>query len=75
MKLKATKRSPTKVRNMNAPHNRKRNSQPEKVITRHRKSGDEIPGNYKNTDCSDRVLKLILGLSRLIDRRLKFVEY
>jgi UDP-N-acetylglucosamine 2-epimerase (non-hydrolysing) len=45
------------------------------AITKHRKSNDEIATLYKNTDCSDRVLKLILGLSRLIDRRLKFVEY
>jgi UDP-N-acetylglucosamine 2-epimerase (non-hydrolysing) len=45
------------------------------AITKYRKSSDEIPEHYKNTDCSDRVLKLILGLSRLIDRRRKFVEY
>ncbi len=45
------------------------------AITKHRKSYDEIPVMYKNIDCSDRVLKMIIGLSRLIDRRLKFVEY
>jgi UDP-N-acetylglucosamine 2-epimerase (non-hydrolysing) len=46
-----------------------------RAITKHRKSDDEIPLLYKNIDCSDRVLKMILGLSRLIDRRLTFVEY
>jgi UDP-N-acetylglucosamine 2-epimerase (non-hydrolysing) len=45
------------------------------AITRHRKSNAEIPEAYSNTDCSDRVVKLILGLARLVDRRLKFVEY
>jgi UDP-N-acetylglucosamine 2-epimerase len=45
------------------------------VITKYRKTSDEIPEHYKNTDCSDRVLKLILGLSRLVDRRRKSIEY
>ncbi|MBW2964927.1 UDP-N-acetylglucosamine 2-epimerase (non-hydrolyzing) [Candidatus Woesearchaeota archaeon] len=45
------------------------------AITKYRKSDDEIPALYKNTDCSDRVLKMILGLSRLIDRRQNLVEY
>ncbi len=45
------------------------------AITKYRKSNDEIPARYKNKDCSDRVLKMILGLSRLVDRRLKIVEY
>ena len=45
------------------------------AITKYRKTSDEMPEHYKNTDCSDRVLKLILGLARLIDRRLKFVDY
>jgi len=45
------------------------------AITKYRKSNDEIPQFYKNTDCSDRVLKMILGLSRLVDRRRNVVEY
>jgi UDP-N-acetylglucosamine 2-epimerase (non-hydrolysing) len=45
------------------------------AVTKYRKGSDAIPELYKNTDCSDRVLKLILGLSKLIDRRLTFVEY
>ncbi len=45
------------------------------AITKNRKSDSEIPQNYMNTDCSDRVLKLILGLARLIDRRDNIVEY
>lgn len=45
------------------------------AITKYRKKDSEIPEMYKNTDCSDRVLKMIIGLSRLIDRRLSFVEY
>jgi UDP-N-acetylglucosamine 2-epimerase (non-hydrolysing) len=46
-----------------------------KTITGNRKSDSEIPTDYKNTDCSDRVLKLILGLAGLIDRRDNIVEY
>lgn len=46
-----------------------------KIITTERKSDSEIPELYKNTDCSDRVLKIIMGLSRLIDRRCTIVEY
>ncbi len=45
------------------------------AITKYRKSDADIPDLYKPMDTSDRVLKMILGLSRLIDRRLKFVEY
>jgi UDP-N-acetylglucosamine 2-epimerase (non-hydrolysing) len=45
------------------------------AITKYRKNKEEIPELYKNTDCSDRVLKLILGLSRLVDRRQKYAEY
>ena len=46
-----------------------------KIITAERKSDAEMPELYKNTDCSDRVLKMIMGLSRLIDRRRTIVEY
>lgn len=45
------------------------------AITKHRKSNSEMPELYKNTDCSDRVLKLILGLTKLVDRRLGHTEY
>lgn len=46
-----------------------------RAVTRYRKSSQEIPEAYSNTDCSDRVLKLILGLARLVDRRKTVVEY
>ncbi len=45
------------------------------TMTKYRKSDDQIPELYKPVDTSDRVLKMILGLSRLVDRRMKFVEY
>ncbi|MFH1669538.1 MAG: UDP-N-acetylglucosamine 2-epimerase (non-hydrolyzing) [Candidatus Woesearchaeota archaeon] len=45
------------------------------VVTKNRKSDKEIPEAYSNTDCSDRVLKVILGLAGLIDRRKTIVEY
>jgi UDP-N-acetylglucosamine 2-epimerase (non-hydrolysing) len=45
------------------------------AITKNRKSDSEMPELYKNTDCSDRVLKLILGLTKLVDRRLGHTEY
>jgi UDP-N-acetylglucosamine 2-epimerase (non-hydrolysing) len=45
------------------------------TITKYRKSDSDISEFYKNKDCSDRVLKLIIGLSRLIDRRAGPTEY
>jgi UDP-N-acetylglucosamine 2-epimerase (non-hydrolysing) len=46
-----------------------------RAVTKYRKGNDEIPKAYRNKDCSDRVLKLILGLAKLVDRRQRFTEY
>jgi UDP-N-acetylglucosamine 2-epimerase len=46
-----------------------------RAVTKYRKGNDEIPEAYRNKDCSDRVLKLILGLAKLVDRRQRLAEY